>query len=126
MNSVILKIQPDWVDYSYSELEPFAHYIPVHKNLSNLQEMVNLVIDDKMSSRMQIIVQNANLWCKNKFTQLQPSIDMVWIMISYLEMLKEENRSSGNFTMWKEHINNNSDNWNMKGNWHQLLREGSR
>lgn len=126
MNSVVLKIQPDWVDYSYSELEPFAHYIPVHKNLSNLQEMVNLVIDDKMSSRMQTIVQNANLWCKNKFTPSQPSIDMVWIMISYFEMLKEENKSSGNFTTWKEHLHKNSRNWNMKRNWDPVARKRSR
>ena len=109
--------QPELVDYSYSEIEPFAHYILVHKNLSNLQEMVKLVI-----SRMQMIVQNGNLWCKKKFTPLQPPIDMVWIMISYLEMLKEENRSSGNFTMWKKHINKNSGNWNMTGNWYQLMR----
>jgi len=118
MNSIVLKVQPQWVDYFHSELLPFVHYLPVNKNLSNLQDMVNLAIDESMSPRMQAIVTNANLWCKQKFTGLQLTADMVWVIISYMELLKNENISSGNFSRWKEQMNDDSASW--KQNWHEV------
>ena len=118
MNSVVIKIQPQWVDYFHPELVPFVHYLPVNQNLSNLQEMVNLAMNDTMSSNMQAIVKNANIWCKEKFTGLQLTADMVWIIISYMELLKNENISSGNFSRWKEQMNDDSASW--KQNWHEV------
>jgi len=103
MNSVVIKVEPRWIDYFYPELQPWVHYVPVHANLSNLVEIVILVTsdDDKTQENMRQIVQNANVWCRSKMTATQLSIDMLWLLISYVEMLKKENMRSGDFNRWK-------------------------
>jgi len=117
MNSVMIKVQPDWVDYFYPELRPWVHYIPVYGNLMNLVEVVAHVTaeDQETQQQMRSIVQNANSWCRSKMTAIQMSIDMIWIMISYVEMLKKEDSRSGNFTKWKEDFSYsrawNTENW---------------
>jgi len=107
MNSVVLKVTPEWVDYFYlQEVQPWVHYLPVHGNLSNLVEMVQLATssDPKIERQMQGIVNNANAWCRTKMTPSQMSFDMSWIMASYVEVLNKENTRSGNFDKWKSNV----------------------
>jgi hypothetical protein len=89
MNSVVLKVQPNFVGYSYFELQSFVYNLPVHGNLSNLEEMILLVTskDKQNQKKMQSIVRNANLWCRSKMTGLQMIKDMSWIMATYHEIL---------------------------------------
>jgi hypothetical protein len=113
MNSVVLKVQPNHIDYFYHELQPWVHYLPVHGNLSNLMDMVSLAIsaDEEKQQQMQYIVKNANNWCKQKGTFESMSLDMSWIMTSYLEILKKESLKSGALSKWKD-VLSNKDGWN--------------
>jgi hypothetical protein len=123
MNSVVLKVQPNFVDYSYFELQPFVHYLPVHGNLSNLEEMILLVTskDKQNQKKMQSIVRNANLWCRSKMTGLQMIKDMSWIMASHYEILQSEDLKSGSFTEWRDNFFLNSTLWNEK-KWLRVAR----
>jgi hypothetical protein len=123
MNSVVLKVQPNFVDYSYFELQPFVHYLPVHGNLSNLEEMILLVTSKNKQNqkKMQSIVRNANLWCRSKMTGLQMINDMSWIMASYHEILQSEDLKSGSFTDWRDNFFSNSSLWNEK-KWVRVAR----
>lgn len=104
MNSVVIKVEPRWIDYFYPELQPWVHYVPVHANLSNLVEIATMVTseDKDIKETMRQIVQNANNWCRSKMTSTQLSIDMLWLLISYFQMLTKEDTRSGDFTRWKE------------------------
>jgi len=104
MNSVVIKVEPNWMDYFYMELQPWKHYVPVHANMSNLVEVVTMATSDdpEIQKQMQQIVHNANVWCRSKMTAPQLSIDMIWIMIYYVEMLKKEDSHSAKFTRWKK------------------------
>jgi hypothetical protein len=104
MNSVVIKVQPQWVDYFHPELKPWVHYIPVHKDLSDLAEVVNLVLSNDTQQQMKTIVQNANEWCKSKITGTQMTIDMMWILISYVDMLKREDMNHGRLKKWKQTV----------------------
>jgi hypothetical protein len=115
MNSVVIKVEPYLVDYFYVELQPWVHYIPVHRNMSNLVEMVNMVLDDSQQEKMKEIVKQANAFCQSKLTATQMAIDMVWIMGWYVELLTREDGHSGNYTRWKQDFSNpiiwNSSDW---------------
>lgn len=105
MNSVVLKVTPGWVDYFYlEEVQPWVHYLPVYENLTNLVDMVNLVLDPSRARQMQSIIYNANAWCQSKMTPIQMSVDMSWIMASYVEILNKEDARSGLFGKWKEAV----------------------
>jgi len=104
MNSVVIKVQPRWVDYFHPELKPWIHYIPVHKDLSDLAKVVNLVLSNNTQQQMKTIVQNANEWCKSKITGTQMTIDMMWILISYVDMLKREDMNHGRLKKWKQTV----------------------
>jgi hypothetical protein len=128
MNSVVIKVQPQWVDYFHPELQPWVHYIPVHQNLSNLAEVVNLVISNDTQEQMKTIVHNANQWCKSKITGNQMTIDMMWILISYVDILKREDSNHGglvktltgghHFEKWKHSISSGSG-WDEQ-NWIEI------
>ena len=114
MNSVVLKVQPTHIDYFFPELKPWVHYLPVHANLSNLLDVVRLAVseDQETMHRMQSIVRNANDWCKEKVTLESMASDMMWIMISYIEILRKENLWSDSFSKWKTNMFSDEKAWN--------------
>ena len=109
-NSVVIKVEPRLVDYFYSELQPWIHYVPVDGNMSNLIEIVDIVMSEDRQTEMQLITQRANEWCRSKLNARQMIVDMVWILIYYMELLTKEDVLSGMFTQWK-------DNFSMQGGW---------
>jgi hypothetical protein len=74
-NSVILKVEPQWVDYFHFTLEPWKHYIPVKGDLSDLVEQVKFVVADENEWTVRNIVANANLWCA---TQMVRAVSRFW------------------------------------------------
>lgn len=66
-NSVIIKIDPDYIEYFYHELTPMVHYVPA--SLDNLTEVAAYVLDNENADEMKLIVDSANLWCKRKMTE---------------------------------------------------------
>jgi protein glucosyltransferase len=120
MNSIVLKVVPYYVDYFFFELQPWVHYVPVHGNLSNLEEMIRWTTDKGKEKEMKTIVRNANNWCRQKMTGSQIVADMSWILNSYFEILQYEDDKSGSFTSWKDGYFRNNSAWNKK-NWNKLL-----
>jgi len=71
---------------------------------SSLVEIVTLVTpkDDKIQENMRQNVHNANDWCHSKMTaSTEHSTDILWLLISYVNILKKENMRSGEFNRWK-------------------------
>lgn len=67
MNSVVIKIQPDFVEQFYKDLRPMIHYVPA--SLSNLTETMAYVLDSRNEHEMKGIVASANAWCRSAMTR---------------------------------------------------------
>ena len=78
-NSIVIKVEPDYIEYFYDELKPNQHYVSA--SLSNLTEVVAYVLDKRNQDEMREIVKSANLWCKRKMTKKQLAADMVRISL---------------------------------------------
>jgi len=75
------------------------HYIPVKGDFSDLAETVRHVIDPKNSEQIQQIIKNGQQFCRTKLTMEQYTVDMLWTLLSYAELL----RSSPDFyDTWKK------------------------
>ena len=81
-NSVVLKVEPEMVDWTASSTQPWVHYVPVAQNSSNLAEMVDYVLDPAHDAQMQTIVSNANAWCRAN-TQRDRMVDYVLDSLAY-------------------------------------------
>ena len=82
-SSVVLKVQPKYVDYFYPTLEPWKHYIPVREDLSDLLELVQLATSYQHSAIVQQIIYNANEWCRHHMTISHLRQDMMSILDTY-------------------------------------------
>ena len=94
-NSVVLKVEPSWVDYFYykdgygyePKLQPWVHYIPIKADLSDLLEMSNFVADPHNDELLIEMVRNANSWCSQNMVRRRISIDILNIWERYIELL---------------------------------------
>ena len=77
------------MNYFGKELVPWTHYVPVNGNLSDLVDKVSYAMDEANDAQMREIVRNANEWCHRKMTVTQHAIDVLWILLSYLDVLSK-------------------------------------
>jgi len=81
-------------------LVPWDHYVPVKKDLSDLVQNVQYVLDPENDAAVRKIVASANLWCSQKLIRKQLAHDMLDIWDSYIQML---NRADPNWAQaWAE------------------------
>lgn len=45
-DSLVFKQESEYYEHFYNELEPWVHYVPVKRNLSDLVELIKIMIDD--------------------------------------------------------------------------------
>lgn len=50
-NSLLFKPQSKWVQWYYSSLEPYVHYIPINADLSNLMEKMNWALENDFEAK---------------------------------------------------------------------------
>jgi hypothetical protein len=62
-NSVVLKVEPAFVEYFYPDLQPWVHYIPVQGDLTDLVKLSEYALDPRNNDTIQGIIQRANAWC---------------------------------------------------------------
>lgn len=48
----MFKQESDYYEHFYNELIPWVHYVPLKRNLDNLVELVNVMIESDRSARM--------------------------------------------------------------------------
>jgi Glycosyl transferase family 90 len=92
-SSVVLKIEPRWVDYFYPELQPWQQYIPVQADLSDLLEKIQFAVSDQHQSVVRQIVANANTWCLSKLKEETLMRDMARILDVYAALFSKANAS---------------------------------
>ncbi|KAL7555145.1 hypothetical protein ACHAWF_018749 [Thalassiosira exigua] len=76
-NSVVIK----------KEIEPWVHYIPVQSDFADLEKTVRYVIDPKNADEMRRIIHNGQQFCRTKLTMEQYTVDILWTLLSYAELL---------------------------------------
>lgn len=86
-NSVVIKIEPKYFDYFYTELKPWTHFIPVKNDLSDLQENVAWALDPQNEIAVKNIITSANQWCSQRIIPEELAIDLLDIFESYVRLL---------------------------------------
>ena len=100
-NSVLLKVEPQFVEYFYKDLEPWEHYIPVKYDLSDLLEKVDFVLDATNEENVQRIVAGANEWCATHLVKRELGKDFLDVLEAYVSHLERGN-SQWN-TRWSQY-----------------------
>lgn len=95
-NSIVIKIQPDFVEQYYAELQPNVHYIPA--NLDNITHVVEYVIAEENDREMHYIVKNANKWCKKRQGKEALALNAIEALDQYSHALERYHGDS----MWME------------------------
>ncbi len=75
MNSVVIKIEPIFVEQFYEELFPMVHYVPA--SIDNITATLEYVLDEQNEIEMRRIVSSANEWCKRSITSQKLANDAV-------------------------------------------------
>jgi hypothetical protein len=93
-SSIVLKVEPNDVDYFHPQLQPYVHYLPIHSNLSNLYDMVTFAISDDPTIIQ--IIHNANDWCLHHLNRPSLIRDMahIWDQYAYHLLLHFGNETT--------------------------------
>ncbi|GKY91566.1 hypothetical protein MPSEU_000128500 [Mayamaea pseudoterrestris] len=86
-NSVIVKVEPRYVDYFYKSLQPWVHFVPVKHDLSDLLAKAAFVTDPSNREMMRSIVVNANKWCSQHMIYSTIARDILDIWEEYVYLL---------------------------------------
>lgn len=66
-NSVVVKIQPEQVDYFWPTLQAGVHYVAT--NVSHLVEAVRSALSSEHEDDMKRMVANARKWCRRQMVR---------------------------------------------------------
>ena len=86
-NSVVIKVEPEYVDYFHYDLKPWTHYVPVKDDLSDLHANVAWVLDPANTAVVGDVIEAANQWCAARFNPDQLANDRIDIWESYVRLL---------------------------------------
>ncbi|KAL3803145.1 hypothetical protein HJC23_003420 [Cyclotella cryptica] len=104
-NSVIIKIDPDFIEYFYADLRPNVHYIPA--SLNNITEVVRYVLSKANEKEMINVTLAANLWCRKRLTTNSIINDAMIQLESYFTALNAYRDQETWEDDWKYFISNN-------------------
>jgi hypothetical protein len=102
-NSIVIKIQPDFIEQSYNELQPRVHYIPA--SIGNITEVVKYALNAEYEQEMQQVVKRANEWCGAYMTADALASAAVKTLENYLNMLHDYD-SSWNDALLHDFVSN--------------------
>ena len=86
-NSVVIKVESSYVGYWEKDIKPWVHYIPVEADFSDLEKTVRYVIDPQNAEQIQRVIKNSQAFCRTKLTMTQYTVDMLWTLLAYRELL---------------------------------------
>jgi hypothetical protein len=90
-DSVILKVEPHFVDYFYRNLHPWKHYIPVRYDLSDLINKAEWALDPANQDKVLQIIASANRWCRTHMNRQAVMYDGLDVLNAYVSFLDRGN-----------------------------------
>ena len=105
-SSVVLKVQPRYVDYFYPTLQPWEHYIPIREDLSDLISNVQFATSIHNTAMVQRIIHNANEWCRRHMTTSNLMNDMISILDTYVSKIMLPSDTQHNNDLFDRHPSN--------------------
>jgi lipopolysaccharide biosynthesis glycosyltransferase/LPS sulfotransferase NodH len=90
-NSVVIKVEPKYIEYFYSSLQPWTHYIPIKDDLSDLLENVQWALSPDNEETVQDIITSANEWCTQRMVPDELAHDLLDVWESYVRHLDHAN-----------------------------------
>lgn len=100
MNSVALKIRPQFLDYNADQLKEWTHYIPYYpKTASNnthnvsFPDFVEHILKDENDAMLRKIISNANGWCREHMSRPSIQDDLLDIFASFVAELDKNDAS---------------------------------
>ncbi|RNA44218.1 KDEL motif-containing, partial [Brachionus plicatilis] len=84
-NSLVLKQQSEFYEHFYNDLEPFEHYLPVNRDLSNLKEMIEWALSN--DAKAYKIAKNAQDYAKEYLMPNHIFCYHVKFLMAYAELL---------------------------------------
>jgi len=94
-NSVVIKIDPDFVEYFYGDggdVQPMIHYVPA--SLENITEVVAYVMNKTNEDEMKAMIQSANSWCKQNLSEEDLAKDAILQLETYKSAMDSYSNSS--------------------------------
>ena len=114
-NSVVLKVEPEFVDYFHGDVQPWVHYIPVASDLRDLEEMAAYANDPANDASIQRIIANANAWCHARLVHSRLADDLLDTWSFYVDQLYN------NDPQWQDRWNRAQQNGTLLHEAHSLL-----
>ena len=87
-NSVLLKQETKNIQWFYSAIKPYVHYVPINNNLSNIFAQLEWIKNH--DSELQAISQNAQNFVKNNLMPGDIEAHMVIILNEYYKLQKNK------------------------------------
>jgi hypothetical protein len=100
-NSIVVKVEPAYVESIYRNLMPWKHYLPMAGNLSDWDNVLDFLFDFRNEEKIQRIIRNANFWCRQHLTIPALAASLLDVWESYLWHM--ENGSPQWQTEWSEY-----------------------
>ena len=86
MNTPVIKVQPQFMNYVDFTAKPHVHFIPAPLNES-LNNVVNWTLAQENEEVVRGIMINARAWCRNHMTMIHVKEDFVFQLAAYVELL---------------------------------------
>lgn len=86
-NSVVLKVEPSFVEYLYKDLIAWKHFVPVKADFSDLVEISAYILDPSNEHVVRSIISDANEWCRASMIQAKLVNDTCDILENYVGIL---------------------------------------
>jgi hypothetical protein len=106
MNSVVVKVEPEFVDYFWHQIKPWVHYVPIKQDSSDLWEIAQYVVHH--DEEMHGIAKNARQWCQDNMKYERLIEFVLDSMEFYVEMLDKNDPNWKE--KWKELLHRDSKN----------------
>src|SRR5262249_18474101 len=85
-NSVLLKQTTENIEWYYGVLQPYKHYIPFKKDLSDLVEKIQWARRNDNTAKK--IAQRATVFAQKNLSEEMIYLYLYWVIIKYAEMQK--------------------------------------
>jgi hypothetical protein len=88
-NSIVVKVEPAYVESIQRDLIPWKHYIPMASNLSNWDSVLEYLFDSRNDAKIQRMIRNANRWCRQQLTMPALAARLLDVWEHYLGHMEE-------------------------------------